>query len=225
MVLGGVRSEVSTARRPPRVQLLTWQEPCCAPGDSSVKRPRTIPDPAYQRSSACRQAGLAAVSNVLQQYSNLLRRISNFGIAPAADGKFDPKIENEQSSNATGALLRAAKPVNAPPSTVYRVYLAVMHGELYGLMNFMAPGVTSTGPVLHCYLPPDVFDSTVQITIVAFQQVYQRIAKVMGWSPLGDLWDAKIRKIYLRAHATTGGYPATRARVSLVLAPGLVPKR
>jgi len=145
----------------------------------------------------------AAVSDALQQEADVLRRISDLGIAPATGGKFDPKIENEQASNATEAteaLLRAAAPINAPPGTVYRVYSAVMHGELYGLMNFMTLGVSSTGgPVLHWHLPPDVLDSTVQITIVAFQQVYQRIAKVLGWSPLpGDLWDAKIRKIYLQ---------------------------
>ena len=65
-------------------------------------------------------------------------------------------------------------------------------------MNFMAPGVSPSGsPILHWYLPPDVLDSTVQLTIAAFSQTYQRIRKVMGWGVLaGDLWENKVRRIY-----------------------------
>jgi hypothetical protein len=39
--------------------------------------------------------------------------------------------------------------------TAYRVYSAVTHGEIYGLMNFMAPGVTTDGSqLLHRHLAP-----------------------------------------------------------------------
>ena len=45
------------------------------------------------------------------------------------------------------------------------------HGEIYGLMNFMAPGVTSDGStLLHWHLPPDVLDSTIQMAISAFRE-------------------------------------------------------
>jgi len=95
-------------------------------------------------------------------------------------------------------MLRAVVPANAPPDFVYRTYSAITHGELYGLMNFMTPGASSSGSaLLHWYLPPDVLGSTIQVTIAAFKQTYERIRKVMGWGMLaGDLWEAKIRRIY-----------------------------
>ena len=36
--------------------------------------------------------------------------------------------------------------------------------------------------MLHWYLPPEVLDNTVQVTIAAFERTYERIKKVMGWS-------------------------------------------
>jgi hypothetical protein len=142
-----------------------------------------------------------AVSDALQQEARILQRITDLGIGPPTGRNYEPVIEGEQASNATaatGAMLRAVVPVNAPPDFVYRTYSAITHGELYGLMNFMTPGVSSGGsPLLHWYLPPDVLDSTVQVTIAAFKQTYGRIRKVMGWGMLaGDLWEAKIRRIY-----------------------------
>jgi hypothetical protein len=89
-------------------------------------------------------------------------------------------------------------PGSVPGTSVYRTYSAVTHGEIYDLMNFIAPGVTSDGStILHWYLPPDVLDSTIQLAIVAFRESYRRINKVMGWGKLeGDLWEIKLRKIY-----------------------------
>ncbi|WP_300603003.1 hypothetical protein [Trebonia sp.] len=146
------------------------------------------------------QAG-SAVGNALQQEGRVLQRIADLGISSPTGRRYEPVIEGEQASNATdatGAMLRAVVPANAPPDFVYRTYSAITHGEVYGLMNFMASGVSSSGtPLLHWYLPPDVLDSTVQVTITAFQQTYQRIRKVMGWGFLaGDLWEAKVRRIY-----------------------------
>jgi len=91
-------------------------------------------------------------------------------------------------------------PPTAPPEFVYRAYSAVTHGQIYGLMNFAAPGVSSDGSGLrHWYLPPEVLDSTVQVTIGAFREVYGRINKVMGWGKLeGDLWEIRLWKIYGR---------------------------
>ncbi len=87
---------------------------------------------------------------------------------------------------------------SVPGESVYRTYSAVTHGEIYGLMNFMALGVTSDGStLLHWHLPPDVLDSTIQMAITAFREAYRRINKVMGWGKLeGDLWELKLRRIY-----------------------------
>jgi hypothetical protein len=95
-------------------------------------------------------------------------------------------------------MLRAVLPASVPGESVYRTYSAVTHGEIYGLMNFMAPGVTSDcSTLLHWHLPPEVLDSTIQLAIIAFRESYRRINKVMGWDKLeGDLWEIKLGKIY-----------------------------
>jgi hypothetical protein len=110
-------------------------------------------------------------------------------------------IENEQADSATkttAAMLKAVLPTSAPGTSVYRTYSAVTHGEIYGLMNFMAPGVTSDGStLLHWHLPTEVLDSTIQLAISAFGESYWRINKLMGWGKLeGDLWEIKLGKIY-----------------------------
>jgi hypothetical protein len=143
----------------------------------------------------------SAVSIALHLEANVLQRIADLGISPPTGPRYDPIVEDEQAlsaTDATGAMLRAVVPPNAPPDFVYRTYSAITHGELYGLMNFLAPDVSPDGsPLLHWHLPPNVLDSTVQVTIAAFQQTYQRIRKVMGWGMLaGDLWDVKVRRIY-----------------------------
>ena len=114
----------------------------------------------------------AEVAAVAQDEARVLQRIADLGIAPPT----------------------------APPEFVYRAYSAVTHGQIYGLMNFTAPTVSSDGSALrHWYLPPEVLDSTVQVTIGAFREVYRRINKVMGWGKLeGDLWEIRLWKIYGR---------------------------
>ena len=65
--------------------------------------------------------------------------------------RYAPEIEGEKAdsaTDATGAMLRTIAPASAPPDFLYRVYSAVMHGEVYGLMNFMTPG--SPPPVPPC---------------------------------------------------------------------------
>jgi hypothetical protein len=143
----------------------------------------------------------ASINDALQQEPNVLKRIADLGISLPTGSRNKPVIEGEKSAtatNATGAMLKAVMPVTAPPDLVYRTYSAVTHGELYGLMNFMKPSASlSDSPMLLWDLPADVLDSTVQLTISAFHQVYNRIRKVMGWGMLaGDLWEAKVRRIY-----------------------------
>jgi hypothetical protein len=141
------------------------------------------------------------ITDALQQEGRVLQRITDLGITPPALAGFSPSIENEKARPATevtAEMLRAVLPKSAPGTSVYRTYSAVTHGEIYGLMDFMAPGVTSDGStILHWHLPPDVLDSTIQLAIAAFGESYWRINKVMGWGKLeGDLWEIKLRKIY-----------------------------
>ena len=95
-------------------------------------------------------------------------------------------------------MLKTVIPRTAPPEFVYRAYSAVTHGQIYGLMNFTAPGVSLDGTeIRYWYLPPEVLDSTIQLAIGSFGAVYRRINKVMGWGKLeGDLWEIKLSKIY-----------------------------
>ena len=131
----------------------------------------------------------------------MLRRITDLAIDPPTGKDFSPTIEGQtapNATNATAAMLRLLMPLNVPATAIYRTYSAVTHGEIYGLMNFMAPGVTTTGtPLLHWHLAPDVLNSTVQIALAAFGKSFQQIAEVMGWGKIaGDLWDQKLRNIY-----------------------------
>jgi hypothetical protein len=143
-----------------------------------------------------------AIREAAQQEASVLQRITDLAInPPAGRDPYSPSIENETAPSATrgtAAMLRLVMPPSVPPTAIYRTYSAVMHGEIYGLMNFMAPGVTTTGtPLLHWHLQPDVLNSTIQIAISAFGKSFQRIADVMGWGRLpADLWDQKLRNIY-----------------------------
>ena len=140
------------------------------------------------------------ITDASQQEARVLQRIADLGIAAPSSG-YSPKIENEQAepaTAATAAMLKSVLPASVPGEFVYRTYSAVTHGEIYGLMNFMAPGVTSDGgTLLHWHLPPEVLDSAIQLAIAAFREAYRRINKVMGWGKLeGDLWEIKLRKVY-----------------------------
>jgi hypothetical protein len=141
------------------------------------------------------------ITNALQQEARVLKRITDLAITPPTSSGTSPVIENEKAESATDAtalMLRAVLPTSVPGEYVYRTYSAVTHGEIYGLMNFMAPGVMSDGStLLHWHLPADVLDSTIQLAIAAFRESYQRINKVMGWGKLeGDLLEIKLQKIY-----------------------------
>jgi hypothetical protein len=82
-------------------------------------------------------------------------------------------------------MLKGAFPAGTSSEVVYRVYSAVMHGEIYGLMNFMAPCIQANGSTrLEWGLPGDVLDSTVKLAILAFREPYWRINHVMGWGNL-----------------------------------------
>ena len=73
-------------------------------------------------------------------------------------------------------MLRVVRQASVPGESVYQTYSAVTRSEIYGLMNFLAPRVTSDGSqFLHWYLPPGVLDSTIQMVIMAFRESWRRI--------------------------------------------------
>jgi hypothetical protein len=149
-------------------------------------------DTGWDVSDAIKEAG--------QQEARVLQRIADLAIA-APSGGFSPVIEGEKADTATSGtakMIRLVLPPSIPGTAVYRTYSAVMHGEIYGLMNFMAPGVTSDGTqILHWHLRPELLDSTIQVAIAAFGKAWQQIAQVMGWGKIaGDLWEVKVRNIY-----------------------------
>ena len=144
-----------------------------------------------------------AIKEAEQQEARILQRIAALGVRTSGSG-YSPKIENEEAPDAThgtAAMLKAVMPTSIPGTAIYRTYSAVTHGEIYGLMNFMAPGVSSDGTtLLHWHLPPDVLDSTIQMAITGFREPWKRINVIMGWGKLeGDLWEIKLSKIYSTA--------------------------
>jgi hypothetical protein len=142
-----------------------------------------------------------AIEEAEQQEARVLQRIAALGVGTPTAG-FSPKIGNydapPDATHGIAAMLKAVMPAGIPGTAIYRSYSAVTHGEIYGLMNFMAPGVSSDGTtLLHWHLPPDVLDSTVQMAIAAFREPWERISEVMGWGKLeSDLWEIKLSKIY-----------------------------
>jgi len=141
-----------------------------------------------------------AIEEAGQQEARVLERIAAFGLGTPTAG-FSPSIENQKAPGAThgtAAMLRTVMPAGTPGTAVYRTYSAPTHGTIYGLMQFMAPGVTSDGaPYLHWHLRPDVLDSTVQMAIMTVREPWRRIRTVMGWGKLeGDLWELSLSRIY-----------------------------
>ncbi|MGW3850293.1 hypothetical protein [Streptomyces fagopyri] len=146
----------------------------------------------------------AAATEALGQEARVLQRIVDLGIGEPTGRHYSPAIEGERAPDATGgtaAMLKLVLSAKASKEAIYRSYSAVTHGEIYGLMNFMAPGVSSNGQtVIHWHLDPDVLDSTIQVAIGSFREAYRRIRRVMGWGLIvGDLWEIKLGKVFNEA--------------------------
>lgn len=139
-------------------------------------------------------------SEALEQEQRVLQRIAELGLTAPTAG-YSPTIEREScptATDGTAAMLKAAFPTGTSSDVFYRAYSAVMHGEIYGLMNFMAPRIQADGTTrLEWGLRGDVLDSTVQLALLAFRESYGRINQVMGWGQLEkDLWAIRLNKIF-----------------------------
>jgi hypothetical protein len=136
----------------------------------------------------------------LQQEANVLQRIADLGL-PAPTTGFSPQVAGEACKNTTALtaeMLKTGLSAAHPAESIYRVYSAVTHGEIYGLMNFMAPQVQDDGRVLLQWtLRGDVLDSTIEIAILAFRLAYERVNQIMGWGRLEpDLYSINLSKIF-----------------------------
>jgi hypothetical protein len=148
----------------------------------------------------------AAKADGLAQEARVLQRITDLAISPPAGRRYEPEIGGQQCPAATDLTARMLQslfpPGSAPPESFYRAYSAVMHGEIYGLMNFMTPVTQPDGRVLLQWgLPSVLLDSTVQVAIIAFREPFRRINSLMGWGRIGhDLWQQKLTKIFNPQH-------------------------
>ena len=75
----------------------------------------------------------------------------------------------------------------------YRSYSAVLHGQLYGLMNFMTPAIQADGSILLSWqLRGSVLYGAVEVALLSFREPFKRINQHMGWGRLEyDLWHAR----------------------------------
>lgn len=78
----------------------------------------------------------------------------------------------------------------------YRSYSAVLHGRLYGLMNFMTPSSQPDGSILLSWqLHGSVLYGAVDLALLSFREPFKRINQHMNWGRLEyDLWAANVGK-------------------------------
>src|SRR5581483_3378592 len=128
-----------------------------------------------------------------KQLADLIRDLA---ILPSAGNRFSPVIEGEKFPEATGltaAMLKPCYPGLAEARVFYRTYSAVLHGQLYGLMNFMTPSVQSDGKTLLSWqLRGSDLYRDVELALLSFREPFKRINQHMNWGRIEyDLWHAK----------------------------------
>jgi hypothetical protein len=139
----------------------------------------------------------AAGTNItLGHEADVLNRMATLGLTATAGTS--PSVGGEAlptATDGTTAMLRPGLSARHAPESVYRVYSAVTHGQIYALVNFFQP--SPSGNALQWALTGQQLDNTVQLAILAFNESYQRIRTVMGWGRLEyDLWYLRMNKIF-----------------------------
>jgi hypothetical protein len=142
------------------------------------------------RDDGARDEGLAQEGRVLAQ-------IADLAISPPEGSRYKPDIEGEVFPDATGLtaeMLKPCYPGLAGTSSFYRSYSAVLHGQIYGLMNFMTPAVQQDGSILLSWqLRGSVLYGAVEIALLSFREPFKRITKHMGWGSIEyDLWSSRV---------------------------------
>jgi hypothetical protein len=70
----------------------------------------------------------------------------------------------------------------------------VLHGQLYGLMNFMTPVIQDDGSILLSWqLRGSVLYGAVEVALLSFREPFKRINQHMGWGRIEyDLWLTRV---------------------------------
>ncbi len=90
-------------------------------------------------------------------------------------------------------MLEPCYPALTGTRSFYRSYSAVLHGQVYGLMNFMTPAIQADGSILLSWqLRGSVLYGAVEVALLSFREPFKRINQHMGWGRLEyDLWHVK----------------------------------
>jgi hypothetical protein len=90
-------------------------------------------------------------------------------------------------------MLEPCYPALTGTRSFYRSYSAVLHGQVYGLMNFMTPAIQADGSILLSWqLRGSVLYGAVEVALLSFREPFKRINQHMGWGRLEyDLWHAR----------------------------------
>jgi hypothetical protein len=134
------------------------------------------------------------------------------------DTLYRPSIEGESfpdATNLTARMLGSCYPGMAGTKSFYRSYSAVLHGQIYGLMNFMTPVLQDDGRTLLSWqLRGSVLYGAVEMALLSFREPFRRISQYMGWSRIEyDLW---VTRAGNSLRAVTGAAPGkNRVRTGL----------
>jgi hypothetical protein len=120
-------------------------------------------------------------------------------ILPPTGNRYKPVIEGERFPDATELTASMLKPryhCLTGAKSFYRSYSAVLHGQLYGLMNFMTPSSQPDGSILLSWqLRGSVLYGAVDLALLSFREPFKRINQQMNWGRLEyDLWAANVGK-------------------------------
>jgi hypothetical protein len=115
------------------------------------------------------------------------------------NNRFSPDIEGEnfpEATRLTAAMLKPCYPGLTETKVFYRTYSAVLHGQLYGLMNFMTPSVQPDGKTLLSWqLRGSDLYRDVELALLSFREPFTRIHQYMNWGRIEyDLWRARVGK-------------------------------
>jgi hypothetical protein len=133
----------------------------------------------------------------LAQEGRMLALIADLAVSPPAGSAYKPVIEGEGFPEATGltaAMLQPCYPGLAGTGSFYRSYSAVLHGQVYGLMNFMTPAVQDDGRILLSWqLRGSVLYGAVEVALLSFREPFKRISQHMGWGCIEyDQWLTRV---------------------------------
>jgi hypothetical protein len=140
------------------------------------------------RDDDARRENLALEERVLAQ-------ISDLAITQPTGPRYRPAIEGESFPEATELTARMLEPCYLGlmgTRSFYRSYSAVLHGQLYGLMNFMTPVIQDEGrSLLSWQLRGSVLYGAVEVALLSFREPFKRINQHMGWGGLNTTYGSQ----------------------------------